>query len=150
MILPWTFYLVSSKLGNWQMKAVPWEIFTRDYMFCSPLQFHLHCVNPLGWVCIGVYFSSALVNGDLPLGHYFWYWREILLSLSFCVSILRKETEVGLIVLTFSVKTKGSLQEPITWNKTLPKVVMCSGLILRLRSYSKGHISDKVFFNSSP
>lgn len=70
-------------------------------------------------------------------------------SLSFCVSILRKEIKVGLIVLTFSIKMKGSLQEPITWNKTLPKVVKCSGLILRLRNYSKGDISDKMFFNSS-
>lgn len=35
----------------------------------------------LGWVCIGVYFPSALVSNDFPLGHYLWCWRKILLSL---------------------------------------------------------------------
>lgn len=95
------------------MKAVPWEIFTGDYMFCSPLQLHLHHVLSVPWAgpvlgCIfphhwGVvtFLWVIICGGD---GKYF------SLSLSFCVSILRKEIRVGWIVLSFSVKMKGSLQ----------------------------------------
>lgn len=76
---------VPGKLGNWQMKAVPWEFFTRDYIFYGHLQLHLHCVISVSlvWVCIVVYFPPALVSNDLPLGCYLWCWRKILsLSLS--------------------------------------------------------------------
>lgn len=71
---------VPGKLGNCQMKAVPWEFFTRDCIFYGHLQLHLHFVISvsLGCVCIVVNFPSAPARNDLPLGCYLWCWRKIL------------------------------------------------------------------------